>query len=318
MDYIFWAPHVMHVALALLLFFLVNWIGKHAIDFGYVSTSLFEEPNESVALNFFIRALSPAVFIILVSSAAVAADRPDLRLGIVKVVPYYYVLRALVILLFNRHRLISWPRYIGHSFFGIAFAALAYKYLILPNLSLIPDLETAGNELWLALLAFLYAVVNKITLSSGPGARRRNNFVNSHYVAARARFGEQIDSKVSDELLKLIAYSVLVYEDYCRPPAIRTLERLAIWRKRRTTGIMQVASDESLTDVESVSRGLDILLTSWEKHSSEEHAWSRVRLSISDYNRDDDYIERVQEVMEILAKRADRSFEAAYDGIWNY
>ena len=318
MDYVIWAPLAMHVALALVLFFLVNWIGKHAIDFGYVSTSLFEEPNESVALNFFIRALSPAVFIILVSSAAVAADRPELRLGIINVVPYYYVLRAIVVLLFNRHRLISWPGYIGHSVFGIAFATLAYNYLILPNRSLIPDLETAGNELWLALLAFLYSVANKITLSGGPGARRRNTFVNCHYVAARARFGEQIDSKVSDELLKLVAYSILVYEDYCRPPAIRTLERLAVWKERRTTGIMQVAADEALTDVESVNRGLDILLSSWEKYSSEEYVSSRVRLSISDYNKDDDYIERVQEVMEILAKRADPSFKAAYDSIYDH
>lgn len=316
MDYVFWAPLAMHLALALMLFFLVNWIGKHAIDFGYVSTSLFEEPNESIALNFFIRALSPAVFIILISSAVVAVGRPELRLEIFNVVPIYYVLRAFVILLFNRHRLISWSRYIGHSMFGILFAALAYNYLILPNRSLIPDLETAGNELWLALLAFLYAVTNKITLSGGPGARRRNSFVNIHYVSARARYGDQIDSKVPDDLLKLVAYSVLIYEDYCRPPAIRTLERLAVWKKRRTTGIMQVAADEVLTDVESVNRGLDILLTSWEKYSLEENVWSRVRLSISDYNPDDDYIYRVAEVMEILAKRADPSFKATYDSIW--
>lgn len=80
---------------------------------------------------------------------------------------------------------------------------------------------------------------------------------------------------------------------------------------------MQVAADDALTDIESVNRGLDILLASWEKYSSEEHLWSRVRLSISDYNMDDDYIQRVQEVMEILAKRADPKFRSAYDSIWN-
>jgi hypothetical protein len=317
MNCVFLASIAMHLVLAIILFLIVNWIGRHAIDFGYVSTSLFEEPNESVALNFFIRALSPAVFIILVSSAAVAVGRPELRLGIINVVPYYYVLRAVIILLLNRHRLISWPSYIGHSILGIVFAALAYNYLILPNRSLIPDLETAGNELWLALLAFLYAVANKITLSGGPGARRKNTFVNSHYVAARARFGEQINSKISDELVKLIAYSVLVYEDYCRPPAIRTFERLAVWKKRRTTGIMQVAADEALTDIESVNRGLDIILAAWEKYSSEKYAHQRVRLSISDYNKDDDYIRRIFEVMEIIAKRTDLSFMKAYDSIWN-
>lgn len=317
MVHVFWVLFAMHFGLAVVLFFLINWIGRHAIDFGYVSTYLFEEPNESVALNFFIRALSPAVFIILVSSAAVAVGRPDLRLGIINVVSYYYVLRAIVVLLLNRHRLISWPRYVAHAAAGIAIAVLAYEYLILPHRSLIPDLETAGNELWPALLAFLYAVANKVTLSGGPGGRRRNAFVNSYYAAARARFGKQIDAKVSDELLKLIEYSILIYEDYCRPPFIRTLERLAVWKKKRTTGIMQVTAVDALADLESVNRGLDILLASWEKYYSEKHLRSRIRLSISDYNMDDDHIQRVQEVMEILAKRADPNFRTAYDSIWD-
>ena len=317
MDHVFWMAHASYVALAVVLFFLINWIGTHAIDFGYVSTSLFEEANESVALNFFIRTLSPSVFKILISSAAVAADRSNFRIGIVNVVPYYYGLRALVIIMLNRQGLISWPRYFTHAAVGISFAILVYQYLILPNRSLIPDLETAGNELWLALLAFMYAVANKINLSSGPGARRRNAFVRRHYIAARARFGQQIDEKVADELLKLIAYSILVYEDYCRPPSVRAVERLAIWKKKRTTGIMQVAADVALTDSESVNRGLDILLTSWENHSSEEHLSWRIRRSISDYNMDDDYIQRVQEVMEILAKRADPSFRPVYESIWD-
>jgi len=314
MSHIHWTLSAMHVTLAVVLFFSVNWIGKHAVDFGYVSTSLFEEPNESVALNFFIRALSPAVFIILVSSAAVSLDRSDFRFGIIMVVPYYYVVRAGIIFLFNRHRLISWPRYIGHALFGIGIAALAYNYLIVPNRSLLPDLETAGNELWLALLAFLYAVANKIPLSGGPGARRRNVFVNVHYTTARRLYGGIIDMKVTDNLLKLVAYSVLVYEDYCRPPAIRILERLAWWKKKRTTGIMQVSAADVLTDYESVSRGLDILLASWDTYSCEER-WLRVRSTIADYNKDEDYIGRVQEVMEILAERADPSFKPAYRSI---
>jgi hypothetical protein len=151
-----------HLVLAVVLLFLVNWIGQNAIDFGYVSTSLFEEPNESVALNFFIRVLFPAVFITLVSSAAVAAGKPDLRLGIVNVVIYYYLLRATVVVFLNRHRVISWLRFFLHTAAGVVFAELAYEYLILPNRSLLPDLETAGNELWLALLAFLYVVANKV------------------------------------------------------------------------------------------------------------------------------------------------------------
>lgn len=308
---------VMHILLAVALFYLVNLIGKHTEDFGYISTSLFEEPNESLALNFFIRVLTPSVFIILFSSAIVALDQADLRIEIYMVVIYYYLLRAGIIFLFNRHRLISWPRYLGHALSGFAIAMLAYNYLILPKRSLLPNLETAGNELWLALLAFLYAIANNISLSGSPGVRRRNSFVSKHYAAARRRFGDQIDAKISDKLLKLVAYSVLVYEDYARPPAIRALERCAFWKKRRTTGIMQVAADDALTDAESIEKGIDILLASWTKHSSEENWW-RVNETISEYNKDDDYISRVHEVMRILAKRTDPSFKAAYDSLFEY
>jgi hypothetical protein len=313
MEYLFSVLFAMHCALALVLFFMVNWIGRHAIDFGYVSTSLFEEPNESVALNFFIRALSPAVFIIIFSSLAVSFNRPELRFNIFYVAIYYYIFRAGIIIILNRHRLVSWPRYLLHAASGIFFAMLAYYYLILPNKSLLPDLEAAGNELWLALLAFLYAVANKITLSDGPGARRRNSFVDKHYFAARARFGSQIDSKVSDEMLRLIVYSVLVYEDYCRPPSVRMLERLAVWKKYRTTGIMQVSSAVALSDVESVERGIDILSYSWENHSGEKSPWSRLHLTLADYNKDDDYINRVNEVMRIIVKRSDTGFEKVYN-----
>lgn len=302
-----------HTVLAMLLFFLVNWIGKHAVDFGYVSTTLFEEPNESVALNFFLRALSPAVFIIAVSAFVVAAGYPEFRIGIYGVAFYYYLIRAAIILLLNRQHLISWPRYFGHAVVGIAAAIVAYRYLILPNRSLLPNLDLAGNELWLAIFAFLYAVANKISLSSGPGARRRNKFISVHYYRARQRFGQLINSKIPNQLPQLTAYAILIYEDYCRPPAVREAERLMWWKPIRTTGVMQVAADHALSDQESVERGTDLLITAWDKHERAGLAtWEIVRNTIADYNRDEDYIERVLEVMDILAIRVEPAFEPSY------
>lgn len=307
-----WFLLFIHVVLAGALFFLVNWIGSHAIDFGYRSTSLFEEPNESLALNFFIRALSPSVFIIGISAIFVAVEQAQLRLGIIMVVPYYYLMRMGIIFLLNRQRLISWTRYIVHALLGIIAAMIAYYYLIVPNRSLIPDLESAGNELWLAILAFLYAVANKISLPEGPSARRRNKFVKTHYTMARHEFGNLIDEKITDDLLKLVAYSVLVYEDYCRPPAIRALERLAWWKKDRTTGIMQVSAKRTLSDKESVIKGLDILSASWQAHS-EKNTLERIWCIIGDYNKDEDYIQRVLEIMHIIAERSDSKFKPAYN-----
>lgn len=313
-----WLPPeiiALHLLLAVILFFLVNWIGEHAVDFGYVSTTLFEEPNESVALNFFIRAMSPTVFIITLSAAAVAAGSPSLRLGIFWVAIHYYAVRAFVIFLLNRQRLISWWRYTAHAVVGVAAAAIAYQSLILPNRSLIPNLEQAGNEMWLAILAFLYAVANKVPLAGGPGARRRNDFIQAHYRQAKQAFGHHIDAKLDDELLRLIAYSVLIFEDYSRPPLVRKLERAMWWKRPRTTGVMQVSADTPLSDGASVDKGTDLLKASWMRHSSEQTG-SRVHSTIADYNKDDDYVGRVFEVMEILATRVEPAFKPAYDGIW--
>lgn len=185
------------------------------------------------------------------------------------------------------------------------------------NRSLIPNLDTAGNELWLAIFAFLYAVANKIPLSGGPGDHRRNEFIRRHYEEASRRFGALIDRKIEDEILKLTAYSILIYEDYSRPSAIRSVERLMAWKPRRTTGIMQVAADRALSDRDSVELGTNKLVGAWEANRREgEWISERVRAVVADYNRDENYIGRVFEVMEILAVRIAPSFSAAYDKIW--
>ncbi|MER8982175.1 hypothetical protein [Mesorhizobium sp. M0870] len=303
-----------HVVLALVLFRLVNWIGEHATDFGYASTTLFEEPNESLALNFFIRALAPAVFMVALSAATVAAGHADLRVGIYWIAIYYYALRAIYILAMNMHRLVSWPRFVFHSGVGLAAAWLVYQSLILPNRSLLPNLDTAGNELWLAISAFLYAAANKVTVSGGPGNRRRNAFIQRSYDRAELLYGALINERISDDKLQLITYAILIYEDYCRPPSMRILERLCFWKPVRTTGVMQVASSTALTDEESVKLGAKKLSASWQSYA-EENFYMRTLSTISDYNKDSNYSNRVLEVMEILAKRAAPRFQPAYNAI---
>lgn len=305
-----------HLILALVLFRLVNWIGEHATDFGYSSTTLFEEPNESLALNFFIRALAPAVFTVALSAASVAAGYADLRIGIHWVAIYYYAIRAIYIFAMNMQQLVSWPRFVLHAGVGLTAAWLAYQSLILPNRSLLPNLDSAGNELWLAIFAFLYAAANKVTMSGGPGDRRRNAFIQRGYDRANHLFGALINEKISNDKLQLITYAILIYEDYCRPPSIRVLERLCFWKRERTTGIMQVKSSKSLTDKESVELGIDHLSASWQINSKE-NLWNQAVSTVHDYNKDSNYSSRVFEIMEILAKRAAPRFRPAYNSIYD-
>jgi hypothetical protein len=305
-----------HLALAVLLFFSINWIGKHAVEFGYSSSSLFEDPKESFAFNFFLRALSPSVFIILLSAAAVSLSSPNWRIDIYLVVVYYYLVRFCAILLLNRQRLVSWPKFVIHTAAGMLFAYLTYVYLVLPNKSLLPNFESAGNELWLAIFAFLYAVANKVPQNNGPGAGRRNAYIRERYQFIRSNFASIIDNATDDRRLLLTIYGIIVYEDYSRPPAVRLVERLIFWKSVRTTGIMQVSAAEALTDERSVELGSARLYQAWEVSAGGE-TWRRVRETISSYNADDDYVGKVFEIMEIISKRIDPSFRSTYNEIWD-
>ncbi|WP_137111167.1 hypothetical protein [Rhodobacter sp. SY28-1] len=311
------AVHSACISLAILLFFAVNWIGRHAVSFGYSSTTLFEHPNESIALNFVFRTLPPMVLMVLLSAVAVASGNDELRLQSYWIAVYYFLIRAVYFPVFGLHQLIDWRRFSLHAGMGLAAAWAAYRFLILPKKSLLPDLETAGNELWLAMIFFMYALANSITVVDSRSAGRRNSFVAKRYLSARYRYGALIDESTTEDLLKLIVYSVIVFEDYCRPPIVRFVERTLFWRAGRTTGVMQVSSECRLDDMESVKLGTAKLKESWVDHK-EESFWERVRSVVADYNRDDDYVYKVLEVMEIIAKRVEPNFAIAYESASSY
>ena len=303
-----------HAGLAVVLFFLVNWIGKHAEEFGYATSTLFEEVTEDAALNLFLKVLAPAVFILVLSAVAVAVGRPEWRVDIYWVAVYYYVGRTFFLVVWGRSRLVRWTRFIALGVIGIGAAGLVYEHLILPNRSLLPDVDQIGNELWLAIGAFLYAVANRIPMKSGPNDRQTNSFIKSRYEHAVGNYGSQIDTQVGNDLtLKLIVYSVLIYEDYARPAPARMLERL-FWNKNRTTGIMQVRGERAFSDAESVSEGTSILAQAWSANAGERWHYDRMSSTIHAYNRDENYSSRVFDVMRVLALRVDRRFERAYEG----
>jgi len=59
-----------------------------------------------------------------------------------------------------------------------------------------------------------------------------------------------------------IIYAIMIYEDYNRPRLIRLVEYswFFLTKKPLTMGIMQVRSNTYINDIESVRRGVDLVL----------------------------------------------------------
>ncbi len=304
---------LLYFLLAGVLFLSINWIGRHAVDFGYSSSNLFETPTESVALNILVRVVAPTVFIVIFSAACVSFGEPQLRLGIYWTVIIYYVIRAMVIVAIDRVVLVNWWRYFAQAALGSILSYWAYVSLILPNKSLLPNLETIGNEVWLAIFAFLYAISNKVELSENAVERRKQNYITQSYRKIRNSFSDVIEESENEDELKLLVYGVAIYENYCRPPFIRMFERAIFWRETATTGLMQVSDRKSLSDFESVCAGVSILKHAWDTYKNEPDGRKRLRKVLSQYNNDADYIDNVDEVMYLLSERTDQRFQEIYE-----
>ena len=60
-----------------------------------------------------------------------------------------------------------------------------------------------------------------------------------------------------------------------------------------------------------------MMLSSWNSQGGKSES-IRIGRAVSDFNRDDNYISNVYSVMEIIAKRTDRSFASEFDGLDYY
>lgn len=312
-------------ALAILLFYLINWMGRHSSGLGYMQLTLFVRPDEAPAFNFLLRALSPAVFVIVISAALYAARLDGLVVQIWSVAALYYGFRLTYNVILGRARLMNWPLFLGQATFGISASYLAYLHLILPRDPLFPDLKTIGNELWIAVALFLYAALNNVTNSSRGSVRRKNLYLASRMKEFRRDYAALVEGQLPKRYLELVAYAILVHENFNRPSVVRWVERVVFPYWSRTLGVMQVSTPRRISDAESVAIGVATLRQLYEQTKLElegtDGALTEGQLLprlVAKFNRDDQYVAAVTELMGILALQIAVDYRIEYERLWGY
>lgn len=257
---------VIHVLLAVILFFLVNWLGKHSITAGYIQLSLFARTDEAPAFNFVFRLLVPVVYLVLVAALCYAVGLDFIVDHLWLVALYYVIGRWLFNIAIGRGRLLNWPAQVLMAIFVVSLAYLIYDRFIIGRRNLLPDAANLTNELWLVILIFLYQIANRVTFPRAGTIARKREYLRRVYESAVRRFGATVDSMTSDVRLRTFIYAVLTYENFNRPALYRWLERRALYPLgwASSTGIMQVQATRVLSDEESVRVGARHLMELYE------------------------------------------------------
>lgn len=268
-----------HCLLAIVLFFLQNWIGARAYSRGYVKFSLLDEKDEALSINFVIKVFGSTVFLIIIVATLQYFELNQFIPNIINVIYFYLILRVLAIVLYERILVVNWWRILLYYSLILWFSTLIYSRFITKIEDLLPDFSQIKNEIWILIIVFIYQIGNKIGQEDikdreyeiatyyFPELKRRkkryilrkhNEFYKDYY---------KIINKISnnnDQLRELIL-AIILFENFNRPRFIRILERIKLFilGTKTSIGIMQINSTKNISDIESVKIGTNQLFAKY-------------------------------------------------------
>lgn len=294
--------------LAIVLLYIQNWIGSKSYSKGYVKFSLLDEKDEALSLNFMIKAAGPTVFLII-TAALIQYFCLQLNINqVIWIIYFYLFFRVIVIYLFDRARIVNWVRMLVHYTAILAFATIIQNKFISKLDVLLPDFSEIKNEIWLLILVFLYQVGNSQMGLPAPSTDqekelaylpelipRKRKYIQRMFTKLKNKHGNLISSLSSNEVeFEVVVFSILIFENFNRPPFIRWLERLwlKISGKEATLGIMQTKSRKPITDEESIQIGVSSLKKEYDELKSIEQ-YSIFGNVIKHHSPDRKYIRQV-------------------------
>lgn len=300
--------------LAIASFYLINWVGGHTFDTGYMQLSMFHKVDEAPAFNFLFRVISPAVLISIYSVAFYSFGFDNLVKSIWLVVPLIFVYRASYNIVQGRSRLMNWSVFLSHSLLATLTALLLYHYLIIERRFLFPDLQTIGNEFWLLIALFVYQISNNLRTNTAGSKQRKEKYLLETFERLRKKYKAIIEKDNVSQNIQVLTYSIMIIENFNRPLMYRYVESLSsLFKKRGTYGIMQVSNSKALSDENSVCEGLKFIISNYgkvkkysagkepdyitDKNNIERYIIERVAWL---YNNSTDYSSEVMEIYDFI------------------
>lgn len=304
--------YILQFILGVLLFFIINWIGKHSYSIGYMEISIFVKTEEAPALNFLIRVLTPIVFIIICSSILYYFKLDKYVQNIYFVNLFYILFRLLFNLITARGLLLNWYRQALYWTAILLISYITYDKIIKVKSNVLPDFTTIANELWIIIMVFIFQVANNVRLSPESTEKRKAKYLEKRYIHFKRKYNDIIVSILNDKFLETIAYSIIIYEDFNRPKIARFFERANqfITNKPHTLGVMQVQSKEIISDSQSVKLGCEKILKSYKKYvkklkkkNEEYQSWLALIVIVANYNGGSRYQEEVRMLQSDIEKK---------------
>jgi hypothetical protein len=303
--------------IAVIWFLLANFIGSHASNRGYMPMTVAPVIDENPFFNFLYKISTPVIFMVLTMVISEKAGIGHMLPKPWVIVILYFCIRYLfIVFVQGRIKLANWIENFIVAAVSAALAWFVYETIIIEKDYLFPTRRDLSNAIWLGVIAFIYKTFNTIRLPHNGTEKRKNRYIGEMYRKIKIQYGSIVDRETQDERIKRVIYAIAVIENFNRPLFYRMIERLLFrFGKAHTLGIMQVNTEKTITDSESMTEGSKKIIRDFskamesednkerlEKYGEESYMAQVIWDSIYKYNRSYRYTDEVIYVYEYIRK----------------
>lgn len=306
---------------SLMAFLLCSWLGKIQYDtsvnlfqdFEYSYFSFNSPSSTNYAGQVFQKILIPIIFSAAVCVIMQRMDLSNISIVGQLIVIFYWAIRIIYILITNRFGITNWAYEITEMVISIILNSIVNFAIIRPilndNESLFISATEFRDAFWFSTIAYSFGLAWKIakeytTHDKIYSSDRLQQFIIHRYHILRQKYEKTVLETIRNEFsfpnecIKnsyiCTVFSIMIYEDYCRPPVFRGLERLMFLlrlRRNMSLGIMQVQSYLCLNNTESLKMGMRKIYSVFAKNS---FSYSSYLEAIMEYNCGKNYFDQVQ------------------------
>lgn len=321
-QYTWWCAAIQSVV-AFVIYYITNWLGGHTpASRGYMSLSLVIEEDTMPAFNFIFKTLTPIVlYIFYMAICQSSASLTFMACNSYMVIVYYWVWRLLYYIFHGILCLVNWLTFFMYIIVTIGLAMILYSYAESVD-TILPSKNALRDQLWILIAIFVYQVLNNLRINRAETEERKRRYVLHKHAEFQKKYGDVISADCDTLVDEGLVYSIMIMENYNRPPFIRLIEdvKFCITHKKMSLGLMQVKTIEYIGDKESVRRAIGIIVGKRKEYIrqvrllSKEHykksLSSLIEYVANEYNGSgDNYANEVEEIFKII-------YGEAFPDIW--
>jgi hypothetical protein len=171
------------------------------------------------------------------------------------------LIRTIYQLAYGRRRIVRWGNQAFVAAVAISLSVLVYHQLLTDRSAVLPSGRGLTDQLWIVVIGFVYLALRGVSWPrfGKSNEEMRTNYLHGAYNSLRKKYGAIVTDTAASRPVEAIAYAIMLYESFNRPPVFQWVERHFLFPGgfARTLGPMQVGTEVSLPNEKMVALGVE-------------------------------------------------------------